>query len=137
MATAAGLSYFPRQVSCLDVDRETCDELRAIARGRAVVIDYFAQAVRWGLRFGDVRFRWLDDRSDMPDRLLQVADIEDPPTFIKAELAALMVSEHARLRMAGPRWLGALRHPTILIADGGPWIAFFEARARPIGWRRP
>jgi len=133
---STGLWYFPTQVSCLDVDRETRDELRTIARGRAVLIDYFAYAARWGLRFGDVRFRWLDEGTQMPDRVLLLADIDEPTTFIKAELAPLMIREQARLRMSGPRRLGLLRHPTILITDGGPWLAFFDAHATPLGLRR-
>jgi len=68
--------------------------------------------------------------------VLLLTDIDDPPTFIKAELAPLMVTERARLRMSGPRWLGPLRQPTILISDGGPWIDFFVGRARPLGFRR-
>jgi hypothetical protein len=136
MATSAGFWYVPRRVSCLDVDRETRDELRSIARGRVVVIDYFAYAARGGLRFGDVRFRWLDEGAHMPDRLLRLADIDEPPMFIKAELAPLMISEQARLTMSGPRWLGLLRHPTIVITDGGPWLTFFDAHATPLGLRR-
>jgi hypothetical protein len=136
MVRSTAYWYVPPPVSCLDVDRATRDELRTIARGRAVLIDYFACAARYGLRFGDVRFRWLDDDAPLPDRVLLLTDIDDPPTFIKAELAPLMVTERARLRMSGPRWLGPLRQPTILISDGGPWIDFFVARARPLGFRR-
>lgn len=136
MASSGGFWYFPRQVSCLDVDRETRNELRTIARGRAILIDYFAYAARWGLRFGDIRFRWLDQGAPLPDRVLLLADIDEPPTFIKAALAPLMISERARLRMSGPRWLRLLRHPTIVITDGGPWLAFFEAHATPLGLRR-
>ena len=72
----------------------------------------------------------------VPDRMLPLTDIDDSPTFSKAELALLMVTERARLRMSGPRWLGRLRQPRILISDGGPWIDFFVARARPPGFRR-
>jgi hypothetical protein len=136
MATGTGFWYLPPQVSCLDVDRETVDELQTLAHGRAILIDYFAYAARWGLRFGDVRFRWLDDRVPAPDRTLLLADIDDPVTLIRAALAPLMLRERARLRMSGPRWPGGLRRPTILVADGGPWLAFFEARATPLGLRR-
>ncbi|HEY8870306.1 MAG TPA: hypothetical protein VIM30_13075 [Candidatus Limnocylindrales bacterium] len=133
---ATGFWYLPPQVSCLEVDRETRDELRTIARGRAVLIDYVAYAARWGLRFGDVRFRWLDERAPLPDHTLLLADIDEPTTFIKADLAPLMAQERAQLKIAGPRWLGRLRHPTIAITDGGPWLAFFEARATPLGLGR-
>lgn len=134
--TSTGFWYLPMQVSCLDVDRETCEELRTIACGRAVLIDYFAYAARWGLRFGDVRFLWLDEGAPLPDHMLLLADIDEPTTFIKAELAPLMIKERARLRMAGPHWLGSLRRPTIGITDGGPWLDFFEAHATPLGRRR-
>jgi hypothetical protein len=136
MVIRAGFWYLPPQVSCLDVDRETRDELRTMGHGRAILIDYFAYAARWGLRFGDVRFRWLDDRSPLPDRTLLRADIDDPVTLIKASLAPLMITERARLRVSGPRWPSGLRHPTIIVADGGPWLAFFEAHAVPLGFRR-
>lgn len=67
--TSTGSWYLPTQVSCLGVDRETRDELRTIAGGRALVIDYFAYAARWGLRFG-VQFRWLDAGTLLPDHVL-------------------------------------------------------------------
>lgn len=136
MAASTGFWYLPPQVSCLDVDDETRDELRTIAGDRVVLIDYFACAARCGLRFGDVRFRWLDQRASLPDHTLLLADIDEPMTFIKADLAPLMVRERARLTMSGPRWPRGLRHPAITIADGGPWLAFFEARATPLGYRR-
>jgi hypothetical protein len=132
----SGYWYLPPHVSCLDIDFPTRDELRTSARGRALLIDYFACAARWGLRFGDVRFRWLDGRAPLPDRTLLLADIDLPPIFINADLAPLMIRERARLRMAGPRWPRGLRHPTILVADGGPWLAFFEAHATPLGLGR-
>lgn len=106
-----------------------------MAGGRAVVIDYFAYAAWWGLRFGDVQFRWLDEGTPLPDHVLLLADIDEPPTFIKGELAPLMISERARLRMTGPRWLAPLRRPVIVITDGGPWLDFFAARATPLGLR--
>jgi hypothetical protein len=136
MGTSTGFWYLTTQVSCLDVDQETRDALRTIARGRAVLIDYFAYAARWGLRFGDVWFRWLDEGAPLPDRTLLLADIDEPTTFIKAELAPLMIRERARLRMFGPRWLGLLRRPTIVITGGGPWLDFFDVRATPLGLRR-
>jgi hypothetical protein len=132
-----GVWYLPPLVSCLDVDHETCEALRAIARGPILLINYFAYAARWGLRFGDVQFRWLDERELLPDRLLLLTDIDTPTTMIRAELAPLMIRERARLVVSGPIWLGAwLRRPRIVIADGGPWILFFEAHATPLGWRR-
>ena len=133
---STGCWYLPPPVSCLRVDYETRAELAALARGRALIIDYFAYAARWGLRFGDVRFRWLNWSDPLPDRALLLADIDEPTTFIKADLAPLMLRERAMLRMAGPRWPEGLRRPTIAIADGGPWLAFFEARARPFGLGR-
>jgi len=136
MPRSSGFWYLPPQVSCLDVDPETREELRTSAHGRVLLIDYFAYAARWGLRFGDVRFRWLDGRDPLPDRTLLLADIDLPTTFIRAELAPLMIRERARLRMSGLRRPGWLRRPTIVIADGGPWFAFFEARATPLGLRR-
>lgn len=136
MAASTGFWYLPPPVSCLEVEDETRDELHAIAGDRAVLIDYVAYAARWGLRFGDVRFRWLDRRASMPDHVLLLADIDEPLTLITADLVPLMVRERARLLMSGPRWPSGLRHPTITIADGGPWLAFFEARATPFGLRR-
>jgi hypothetical protein len=127
--------YVPPPVSCLDVKLETRDELRIVARGRALFIDYFAYAGRYGLRFGDVEFRWLDEAAPLPDRALLLADIDDPLTFIRVELAPLMVEEKAKLKLSGPRWLGRLRRPIVVISDGGPWLAFFEARATPLGLR--
>lgn len=53
--------YVPGHVSCLRVDEGTRDELAEMGRGRALLIDYFAYAGRFGWRFGDVVFRWLDD----------------------------------------------------------------------------
>ena len=84
--------YLPPPVSCLHVDREARDELVALARGRALIIDFFAYAARCGLRFGDVRFRWLDESHPLPDRTLLLADIAEPITFIRADLAPLMNS---------------------------------------------
>ncbi len=70
--------YLPPPVSCLHVDRDARDELAALARGRALSIDFFAYAARYGLCFGDVRFRWLDESHPLPDRTLRLADIMSP-----------------------------------------------------------
>ena len=59
--------YLPPPVSCLHVDCEARDGAAALARGRALIIDFSACAARYGLRFGDVRFRWLDESHPLPD----------------------------------------------------------------------
>jgi len=77
----------------------------------------------------------LDTAAPLPDHVLLLADIDEPTTFIDGELAPVMISERARLRMMGPRWLAPLRRPVIIITDGGPWLEFFAAHARRLGLR--
>lgn len=52
MFVSKRLWYLPSRVSCLDVDDETREALRSIARGRTLLIDYFACAARWASASG-------------------------------------------------------------------------------------
>ena len=105
-----------------------------MARGRIALIDYVAYAGTRGLRVGRVWLRWLDERAPIPDHVVRVSG-SDQPVLIRAELAPVMVQERAALRVWGLRLPRRFRRLTIALADGGPWLAFVDARATPLGWR--
>jgi len=115
--------------SCMIVDLATRAELRGLARGRVLLIDYFCVLGRRSTVLGDVRLRWLRAPEELPPGAAHVDDISDVLVFIMPELAPLMVAVDARLAIAGPRWAPFLRHPVITISNGEPWVDFFEARA--------
>ncbi len=118
------------------VDAATRTELRGLARGRILLIDYFCVVSRRGMVLGDVRLRWLPAPAKLPRGAARVDDVPEVPVFIVPELAPLMVAVGGRLAIAGPRWAPFLRHPVITISNGEPWVDFFEARATRFG-RRP
>lgn len=129
----AAVWYSPPHVTCLRIDSATRQELVVIARGRALLIDYFATAGWFGLRFGDVTFRWLDDLVQLPAGALLVDDFSEPPTFVRPHLAALLIRGRARFRILGPRRLRFLRRPAITLCDEGLWLEFFGIHAAPLG----
>ena len=120
----------------MTIDAATRTELRGLARGRVLLIDYFCVAGRCGTVLGDATLRWLPGPDHLPRGAARVDDVSELLVFIVPELAPLMVAVDARLAVAGPRWAPFLRHPVITIANGEPWVDFFEARATRFG-RRP
>jgi hypothetical protein len=122
--------------SCMTVDAATMTELRGLARGRILLIDYFCVVGRRGAVLGDVKLRWLIGPDELPREAARVDDVPDVPVFIMPELAPLMVAVGGRLAVAGPRWAPVWRHPVITIMNGEPWVDFFEGRAIWFG-RRP
>ena len=105
-----------------------------MSKGRIAFIDYVAYAGTRGLRVGRVWLRWLDGSAPIPDHVVRVSG-SDQPVLIRAELAPVMLREHAALRVWGLRLPRRFRRLTIALADGGPWLAFVDARATPLGWR--
>jgi hypothetical protein len=122
--------------SCLIVNPGTRAELPKLARGRILLIDYFARVGQRGVILGDVELRWLTRAEDLPAPVLRVTDLPESPVFIVPELAPLMVRVHARLEAVGPHWPPFLRHLAIRISDGEAWLDFFAARASPLGRHR-
>ena len=105
-----------------------------MAKGRIAFIDYVASAGTRGLRVGRVLLRWLDECAPIPDRVVRVSGIAEP-VLIRAELVPVMVQERAELKVSGFRLPRPFHRLTIAVADGGPWLAFVEARATPLGLR--
>ena len=106
-----------------------------MAKGRIAFIDYVAYAGTRGLRVGRVLLRWLDECAPIPDRVVRVSGIAEP-VLIRAELAPVMVQERAELKVSWLRLPRPFHRLTVTVADGGPWLAFVEARATPLGLRR-
>jgi hypothetical protein len=105
-----------------------------MAKGRIAFIDYVAYAGTRGLRVGRVLLRWLDECAPIPDHVVRVSGIAEP-VLIRAELVPVMVQERAELKVSGLRLPRPFHRLTITVADGGPWLAFVEARATPLGLR--
>jgi hypothetical protein len=103
-----------------------------MANGRIAFIDYVAYAGIRGLRVGRIRLRWLDALEPIPDHVVRVAGISEP-VLIRAELAPVMVQERAALKVSGSRLPRPFHRLAITVADGGPWLAFVERRATPLG----
>jgi hypothetical protein len=99
--------------SCTMVDAATRTELRGLARGRILLIDFFCVVGRRGTVLGDVTLRWLPAPDELPRGVARVDDVSEVPVFIMPELAPLMVAVGGRLTIAGPRWAPFLRHPVI------------------------
>jgi hypothetical protein len=131
--TSGGFWYVPPAVHCLQVDDETLGALRRVSRERVLLID---RVVGWawpGLRYENVVLRWLVQGDPLPDRLLLVADVDDPVTFIRADLAPVMRNGQARLVARGPAWLGRFRRLRIDVDDAGAWLASFDPGAQADG----
>jgi hypothetical protein len=108
-----------------------------MSRGRLLLISYFqAPSTRGGID-GDVVLAWLDDPAEAPGDTLVVDDLDQPTTLIHSELAPLFAEVRARLELAGPRWLPALRHPVVRINDTGAWMTFFRDGGGVGSLRRP
>jgi len=105
-----------------------------MSKGRIAFIDYVAYAGTRGLRVGRIWLHWLEGSAPIPDHVVRLSE-SDQPVLIRAELAAVLVREHAALRVWGLRLPRRFRRLTITLADGGPWLAFVDARATPLGWR--
>jgi len=105
-----------------------------MAKGRIAFIDYVAYAGTRGLRAGRVWLRWLDESASIPDRVVLVSGIPEP-VLIRAELAPVMIQERAELKVSGQRLPRPFHRLAITLKDGGPWLAFVEARATPLGLR--
>ena len=117
----ASYAFCPPHVRCMTVAPEVQAELRAMARGRMLLIEYVVRHGMRGAAFGDVQARWVRDVTQLPDHVALLDDLDEPPTFVSTGLAPILTRVHAHLKVRGPRRLPWLRHPDLVIGEMGSW----------------
>jgi hypothetical protein len=104
----------------LDVEPNLNRELRQLARGRPLVVDYYAVPLR-GLRVGDIT-------AGFPSSVLEPCYVELEPTdgvriLAHRRLLKLLTDGGATLRFAG---VLAFRHLAVILPHPERWIEFLE-----------
>jgi hypothetical protein len=96
-------------------------ELPARAKGRRLVLDYFAsRCCGTNVSVGDLSFRW--QRPDqLTDELVPVAAPDGLDVWVQQELVPVLRAARGRVEMRG---LGRLRHPSVELEDGAVWLDF-------------
>ena len=88
MVHLASYAFCPPHVRCMTVAPEVQAELRAMARGRMLLIEYVVRHGMRGAAFGDVQARWVRDVTQLPDHVALLDDLDEPPTFVSTGVSA-------------------------------------------------
>jgi hypothetical protein len=126
----------PRSRVSLGVEPSLRGSLAQMAKGRVIVIDYFASR-RCSVVIGDLT---CDFRGTPPGSgYLELSSVEGVRVFTESRLLALLGEAGTTLRLGGPSFA---RHLAFDLDHPERWIDFLEgpgvlARKRRIGWRRP
>ena len=108
----------------LEIAPEVQAGLAAQARGRRLVIDWFATRCCGNVAVGDVLFRWRAEGQPMDPDTVRVDGTNGLELWIRPELARLFARARARVVLRG---IGPWRHPTVIVEDGAAWFDFFAA----------
>ena len=108
----------------LDIAPEAQASLAAQARGRRLVIDWFATRCCGNVPVGDVVFRWRAAGQPHDPDVLRVEAGDGLELWIRPELVPLFARAGARVVLRG---IGPWRHPSVVIENGAAWLDFFAA----------
>jgi hypothetical protein len=94
--------------------------MRSVARGRSLVIDYFASH-RCGPPVGDLTARFIAEEPG--STYLELDPIEDVRLFVEVRLVPLLAAAGVTLRWAGPPFA---RHLAVVLDRPGLWLEFLD-----------
>jgi hypothetical protein len=96
-------------------------ELPARARGRRLLLDYFAtRCCGRGVSVGDVDLRWAGP-AEPGGEFLALRGPVGLDAYIQRDLVPIMEAARGRVVMRG--W-GRFRHPVVEFEDGAVWLSF-------------
>ena len=117
----------------LEIAPEARVGLVAQARGRRLVIDWFATRCCGNVAVGDVVFRWRAPEQPIDLDAVRVEAVDGLELWIRPELVPLFARARARLVLRG---IGPWRHPSVVVEDGAAWLDFFSACPTRSAWAR-
>lgn len=100
-------------------------ELPERARGRRLVLDYFAaRCCGRNVSVGDLHLRWIAAGAPIADDFLPLRAPTDIEAYVQRDLVPLLEAARGRITMRG--W-GRFRRPVVELADGAVWLNFIGA----------
>jgi hypothetical protein len=100
-------------------------ELPARARGRRLLLDYFAaRCCGRSVSVGDTRARWTASGAPIADEFLPPRAPTGMEAHVQRDLVAVLEAARGRIAMRG--W-GRFRHPVVELVDGAVWLDFIGA----------
>ena len=100
-------------------------ELPGKARGRRVVIDYFAaKCCGRNVSVGDIHVRWTSSDGPVTGEFVPLRAPAGLDAYVQGDLVPVLDAAGARVVMIG--W-GPLRRPVVELADGALWLDFIGA----------
>ena len=108
----------------LDITSEARAGLAGQARGRRLLIDWFATRCCSNVAVGDVVFRWRAPGQPIDPDAVRVEDTAALEIWIRPELVSLFARSRARIVLRG---IGPWRRPAVVVEDGAAWMDYFAA----------
>jgi hypothetical protein len=99
---------------------ELRSSVRSTARGRSLVIDYFASH-RCGPPVGDLTATFIAEEPG--STYVELDPIEDVRLFVEVRLVPLLAAAGVTLRWAGPAFA---RHLAVVLDRPGLWLEFLD-----------
>ena len=101
-------------------------ELPAMARGRRLVVDYFAaRCCGTNVSIGDLSLRWLPTTAPVDPEFVPVEAPGGLRVSVQHDLVSVLRATGGRVDMGG--W-GRFRRPVIALQDGATWRDFITGR---------
>jgi len=101
-------------------------ELPAMARGRRLVVDYFATRCCGGnVAVGDLSLRWLPADAGVDAEFVPVEAPDGLRVRVQHDLVSVLRSTGAQVVLRGR---GRFRRPVIELQDGATWLDFITGR---------
>jgi hypothetical protein len=100
-------------------------ELPAHARGRRLLLDYFAaRCCGRNVSVGDLHLRWIASGSPITDEFLPLRAPSDMDAYVQRDLVPVLEAARGRIAMRGR---GRFRRPVVELEDGAMWLDFIGA----------
>jgi hypothetical protein len=104
---------------------ESRRELRARAKDRPLVLDYFAsRCCGRNVSVGDLHFRWTAVDEPIAEELRPLRAPTGIEAYVQHDVVGILEPAEARVVMRGWGWF---RRPVVELADGGLWLDFIGA----------
>jgi hypothetical protein len=108
-----------------------CDEARrelpVRARGRRLLVDYFAtRCCGRSVTIGDLHLRWASAGGDIDPEFLALRAPGELAAYVQRDLVPVLEAARGRIVMRGR---GPLRRAAIEVGDGAAWLEFIAGCA--------
>jgi hypothetical protein len=104
---------------------EAQHELPGRAKGRRLVLDYFAtRCCGRNVSVGDLHLRWSRPAQPIAEEFLPLAAPTGIEAYVQRDLVRVLEAAGGRIAMRG--W-GRFRRPVVELADGAAWLDFIGA----------